>query len=143
MRRTGSTRLVYRIDTLPGSSLSTKALIDQVSGPTVCTVSVPCADGGTLRSLCPTFGAAVINSSLPAAQFDFPPYVDVNGVLFAEVHSSDFVSINVPIEPQGGNLISFNSSRNELLFHEFCQFFKWNWQMKDEPVDMGRSSNLL
>ena len=43
--RSGSTRLVYRIDTLPGSFLSTKALVDQVSGPAVRTVGVPCADG--------------------------------------------------------------------------------------------------
>ena len=89
----------------------------EVPSPAVRTVEVPCADGATSGSLCPTL---VTCSSSPAAQLDFAPNVNVNGILFTEIHRSYFVSINVAIDPQRGNLVALDSGHNELLLHEIC-----------------------
>ena len=92
----------------------------EVPSPAVRTVEVPCADGATCGSLCPTLSATVTCSSSPAAQLDFAPNVNVNGILFTEIHRSYFVSINVAIDPQRGNLVALDSGHNELLLHEIC-----------------------
>ena len=94
------------------------AVLGKVYSPAVCTVGVPCADSTAIGTLCATLSTEATCPLLPGPKLDFAPDVDIDGVLLAEVNCTYLAALNIPTEPQRGNLVSLSASHDELLLHE-------------------------